>query len=60
MQKQLSLSLVEFAFVRDLEETKEMKKQKPSRAFPNNKESCQSRSQNLSVGRWVLPSLGYF
>lgn len=61
MQKQLSLSPVEFAFVSDLGEAKEIKKQKPSRASLNNEEeSCRSRSQNLSVGGWVLPSLVYF
>jgi len=52
---------VTFVFVSDLGETKEMKKQKPSRAFPNNKEeSCRDGSRNLSVGREVFPSSGYF
>lgn len=43
MQKQLPLFLVEFAFVNNLEETKEMKKQKPSRAFPKEEKSYRNR-----------------
>lgn len=57
MQKQLSLSPVEFAFVSDLGEAKEIKKQKPSRASLNNEEeSCRSRSQ-IPFSRWMGPSL---